>query len=490
MDLAHLARITTARSRRSSSWDRTGGNNDNISDLAPGATQVLLDTDGPGRVTHIWLTYFEYPGHTTALRDLVVRMYWEGSTVPSVEVPLGDFFGLGHALPPFLYYKRVFSLTSSPITVGSNERAFNSYWPMPFQRHARIEIHNNGERSLRSLYFHVDHELGPQDADLGLFHAVFRQETELTSQHWMNPTGTDNYVLMETEGRGHYVGCFLYIDSRMAGWYGEGDDMVFIDHDPQPTINGTGTEDYFCNAWGFAKPFSYPWYGVPLIEKRPDGGGFHTWYRFHGPDPIRFSSHIKVTIERQWGDPIVSFEGAPGTNGYASTAFWYQDRPITRREPLPVGAANHPRRHPGIEGDTPAPPLNVPALEVPLRKLGLETATIFWVPGWLEGQEWLRTHGGVRTRLDGRRVSVPLELGQPGRYRVEVQPVPHCCHASARFALPGAAAVAPLAETLRRQGDAAYVALGEIVTADGAISLDLVSDGWIALQGIRVVKLD
>lgn len=490
MNIANLARITGHRSRRSSSWDRTGGNNDNVSDLAPGATQVLLDTDGPGRITHIWMTYFEYPGHTTVLRDMVVRMFWEDSKVPSVEVPLGDFFGLGHALPPALYYKREFTLTASPITVGSNERSFNSYWPMPFHRHARIELHNNGERSLRSLYFHVDHELGPQDPDDGLFHAVFRQETELASQHWMNLSGRDNWVLLETEGRGHYVGAFLYVDCRTSGWYGEGDDMIFIDHDPKPTINGTGTEDYFSNAWCFAKPFSYPWYGMPLIEKRPDGGSFHTWYRFHGPDPVRFDSHIRVTIEHQWGDPIVSFAGAPGTNGYASTAFWYQDRPIPRREPLQHGTANHPRRHPGIEGDVPAPVLNVPALEVPLRRLGLEVATVFWVPGWLDEQEWLRSGGGVRVRLDGRRVEIPLRLERPGRYRIGIQPIPHLCHASARFALAGGDPVAPQAETLRRQSDADWVRLGEISCPEGIAILVLTSDGWAALQGIRAVRLD
>jgi hypothetical protein len=490
MDLSHLARITSARSRRSSSWDRTGGNKDNISDLAPGATQVLLDTDGPGRVTHIWLTYFEYPGHTTVLRDLVVHMYWEGSAVPSVEVPLGDFFGLGHALPPTLYWKRGFRYAATPMAVGLNERSCNCYWPMPFQHHARIEIGNNGERSLRSLYFHVDHELGPQDSDLGLFHAVFRQETELASQPWMNLSGKDNYVLLETEGRGHYVGCFLYVDNRSPGWFGEGDDMIFIDGDPMPTINGTGTEDYFNNAWCYDQPFGFPWYGCPLIEKRAGGGAFYTMYRFHGPDPVRFSSSIKVTVEHQWGDPIVSFAGATGTNGYASTAFWYQDRPNARRDPLPVGAANLPRRHPGIEGDTPAPPLNVPALEVPLRQLGLEVATVFWVPGWLQEQEWLRTQGGVRARLDGRRVELPLAVGQPGRYRIEVQPIPHWCHPSVRFALAGGVPVAPLAEAIRRQGDAAYVPLGDVVSADGAITLALASDGWIALQGIRATRLD
>lgn len=490
MDLSSIHRITTHRSRRSSSWDRSGGNNDNISDLAPGATQVLLDVDGPGRVTHLWMTYFEYPGHSTVLRDMVLRMYWDGSPVPSVEVPLGDFFGLGHALPPYLYYKRDFTLTAAPITVGSNERSLNCYWPMPFQRHARIELYNNGSRSLRSLYFHVDHELGRQDADSGLFHAVFRQERDLPSQPWMNLDGKDNYLLLQTEGAGHYVGAFLYVDSRLPGWYGEGDDMIFVDGDPLPTINGTGTEDYFGNAWSFPKAFSYPWYGAPLTEKRADGGGFHTWYRFHVPDPVRFSSSIRVTIEHQWGDPTLDMGGAPGCNGYASTAFWYQDRPLPHRDALPAGEANLPRYHAGIEGDTPAPPLDVPALEMPLRAMGLEVHTVFWVPGWMQGQEWLRSKGGVRVRLDGRTASLPLRLGEPGRYRVEVQPIPSWCHASARFATAGGAPIAPRSETLRRQGDAAYVLLGEVESTDGSMMLDLRSEGWIALQGIRATRLD
>jgi hypothetical protein len=489
MDLGRLARITEHRSRRSSSWDRSGGNSDYVADLAPGASAVLLDCAGPGRVTHIWMTYFEYPGHTTVLRDLVVRMTWDGAAVPAVEVPLGDFFGAGHALPPGYYWRRGFTLVSAPVTVGMNERSFNCYWPMPFAAGTRIELYNSGERSLRQLYFHVDHELGPQDARDGRFHAAFRQERALASQGWINRGGAGNLVLLDAAGRGQYVGCLLYVDNRTPGWFGEGDDMIFIDHDPAPTINGTGTEDYFNNAWCYDKPFSYPWFGCPLIDQRADGGAFYTMYRFHGPDPIRFAEHIRVTLEHVWGDPLDDLAGGPGMNGFAATVFWYQERPVERRAGLPAGADRLPVRHAGIAGDEAAPALNVPAMEVGLRRAGVAVETVFRVPGWAQGQEWLRGGGGLRVRCGGRAIAVPLALDGAGRYRVEVQPIPALCDAGARFAVAGGAAVAPREEALARQADAAWIALGEVATADGAAVMTVTADDGIAFQGIRATRV-
>ena len=182
MNLQDLARITDGKSRRSSSWDRTGGNIDCLTDLAPGRGATLLNTAGPGKVTHLWITVMEYANHPTVFRDMVLRMYWDGSPVPSVEVPLGDFFGLGHALPPPFYARLNYQIMATPIMVGVNERSLNCYFPMPFHSSARIELYNNGRRSLKQLYFHVDYELGEQPAACGLFHAVFRQEKEVRSQ--------------------------------------------------------------------------------------------------------------------------------------------------------------------------------------------------------------------------------------------------------------------------------------------------------------------
>jgi hypothetical protein len=485
MSLRDVARITDAVSQRSSSWDRTGGNIDCVTDLAPGKSAVLLETDGPGRVTHIWLTYMEYPGHATALRDLVLRMTWEGADVPAVEVPLGDFFGLGHALPPVLYWKRHYTLKAEPITVGLNERSCNCYWPLPFRRHARIEVFNNGERSLRQLYFHVDYELGPQPEDVGLFHAVFRQEKDLGSQSWMNPSGKDNYTILETEGRGHYAGCILYVDQRRDGWFGEGDDMIFVDRAPMPTINGTGTEDYFNNAWCYHEPFSYPYYGCPLMEKRKDGT-FYTMYRFHVPDPVRFKKHIRVSIEHVWGEATEKLGGGEGRNGYASVAYWYQDQPLRARATLPSGEANLPVLYPElITEHASVDPLNVPAMEVSLRRRGLGVSTIFVI-----GQEWLRSGGAIRIATKGVPVELPLPVARAGTYRVEVQPVNAWLDVSTAAGVKGGEQVALRKEDLRRESDAAFRDLGTVKSAGGTISLVLSGREVVGFQGVRLTKLD
>ncbi len=323
------------QSHRASSFDTTGGNADSIWEFRPGAKKVILDTAGPGRINHIWMTVSSFPNHETFLRDLVIRMYWDGSDVPSVEVPVGDFFGLGHA--------KLYAYQSIPVAVGENNRAMNCYWPMPFHKSARIELFNNGTRTTRSIYYHIDYETGTQTEHEGLFHAAYHRDRDLHGQDIAVPNllGKDNYVLLDTEGAGQYVGCFLFVDSQKGGWWGEGDDMIFIDHSEKPTINGTGSEDYFNNAWGFGKTFSYPYYGCPLLEHRPDGGMFTTVYRWHVPDPVHFQTHIRVTLEHDWPVNIA--------NDFTSVAFWYQAEPVKSREPLPRGRENWPKQYPSTQ---------------------------------------------------------------------------------------------------------------------------------------------
>ena len=480
--LANLALISSATSHRSSSWDRTGGNADCVYDIAPGKTVTLLQADGPGRVTHVWMTFMEYPGHATVLRDMVLRMWWDDADVPCVEVPMGDFFGLGHALPPTLYWKRKFNLSAAPICVGLNERSLNSYWPMPFQKCARIELYNNGDRSLRQLYYHVDYELGPQDSSSGLFHAVFHKNNDLPSQPCFNLEGKDNYILLETEGRGHYAGCFLYVDNRREGWFGEGDDMIFIDHDPMPTINGTGTEDYFNNAWCYNQPFAYPYYGCPLIEKRSDGG-FYTLYRFHVPDPVRFSKHIKVTFEHVWGEVLHTV--GDWTNGYSSVAFWYQEQPIRNRMPLPAGAANHPLLYPELEENAAADPLDLPAMEIDMRRRGLTVDTVFCI-----GQEWLRGGGGLRIKTGGGDIEIPVEVPADGVYRLEVKPIYGFIKKAISLSLKGSAPVIVKGEKLMRESDGAFVILGNARSQNRHLTLVAGGEEIVALDLHRIKRLD
>jgi hypothetical protein len=400
-DLAGLATVADRTSHRASSFDPTGGNEDDIVSFEPGKTVVMLDTDGPGVINHLWFTVSSFLGGVRMpLRDLVLRIYWEGSKTPSVEVPLGDFFGMGHG--------RTYPVQSLPINVGANLMAMNCYWPMPFYKHARFEIANTGKASIRRFFYHIDYELGPIPANQGLFHAEFRSVRNLKPQSIENNTdGRDNYVILNAEGEGHYVGCFLFVDSAKGGWWGEGDDMIFIDGAKKPTIQGTGTEDYFNEAWGFRNVTGFPFYGVPLLDKLPDGWTQTACYRLHVPDPVRFKKSIRVTIEHTWPKNV--------GNDYSSVAYWYQTQPAAKRQPLPQGENYLPRSH--AKADKPLTSLQWPAVqgEADLRTAGVAARAMT-----LKKVE-SKCCGYLRIAAPNRDVALPLPSFAPGEYRVELQ---------------------------------------------------------------------
>lgn len=458
--LDDLAEITESTSRRASSHDRTGGNDDNVISFAPGDRHVMLDADGPGCVRHIWCTVTGFPGHETLLRDLVIRMTWENADVPAVEVPLGDFFALGHG-------KR-YRVRSIPVAVGDNDRALNCYWPMPFYKHARIEIVNNGTRSVRRIYYNIDYETGPLPKNKGLFHAAYRRQKALRTQsHENNTTGKDNYVILDTTGRGQYVGCAFFVDAAPGGWWGEGDEMIFIDDDETPSIIGTGSEDYFCNAWGYNNSFCYPFYGAPLLEKRPDKGSWTSLYRWHIPDPVRFNKRIRVTIEHLFAEHI--------TNDYSSVVYWYQKKPITKREPLPVGLENHPASH-----DTEPKPasfsLHGTELEPVLREAGVRCRgiTTSLHAGFSNG-------GYLRIELPPEGVRVPISVPEDGTYRVRVRPVAKLISEPLRLQLAGGeeCVVNPQGDS---QKDVKHVDLGTVPAKDGRL--------WLHVGGGKAAGLD
>ncbi|OGO50577.1 MAG: hypothetical protein A2148_04840 [Chloroflexi bacterium RBG_16_68_14] len=346
--LADLPRLRDARRRRASSYDTSGGNAD-FWLLQPGETRTLAQIEGPGCVRHIWVTLASresaYP------RRSVLRMYWDGAPTPCVEVPTGDFFGIGHGI-----VKEFWSL---PLTMSPQDgRGFNCFFPMPFATGARIDITNEGERRL-VVYFYIDYEEYDRPLeDVGYFHAQWRRQNPTDGwgddtrrfakdqayreEVWSTPnlTGEGNYVILEARGRGHYVGCNLNIDcfQRLKNdWYGEGDDMIFIDGDTAPTLHGTGTEDYFNTAWGPRQEFCAPYHGLPLTqgtEKWPYRGK-HSMYRFHIEDPVHFRESIRVTIEHGHANNL--------SNDYSSTAYWYQTEPHVEPPPLPPVGERLPR---------------------------------------------------------------------------------------------------------------------------------------------------
>jgi hypothetical protein len=405
----------------------------------------------------------------TLLRDLVIRMSWEGSDVPSVEVPLGDFFALGHG--------KLYPFESAVIAVGINRRALNCYWPMPFYQHARIEMFNNGRRSIRRIYYNIDYELGPIPPDQGLFHAVFRRDKALrTQEHAGNVTGADNYVILETEGRGQYAGCALFVDAQPGGWWGEGDEMIFIDHAERPAIIGTGSEDYFCNAWGFAEAFSYPYYGAPLLEERPDGGKLTAVYRWHVPDPLRFSKHIRVTIEHLFGKNVV--------NDYSSVAYWYQAGPIRQREPLPHAEENHPRQYDTGDPKPTTFELDATELEAPLLAAGVAaraiTATL---------HEGYNNGGWLRIETKDEKVEIAVPVPEDGTYLVQIKPVNHLIETAIRI---GSAddVHKDIAKSTEPEHRIPYVDLGRLQSRDRAVVFQASGQPIIGLDHLKIEKVE
>jgi len=323
---------------RASSYDRSGANGDARA-VAPGETLTLLDEAGPGIITHVWVTIAsDDPSH---LKALVLRMYWDGESTPSVEAPIGDFFGLG--LGDYHLYQ------STPLSVGS-DKALNCFFPMPFQKHARITVTNEGPIKTDAFYFNIDYRAYSKSlpTDQLYFHAQYRQAAPNYgwSTDWKsngdrlvndkkNLDGEGNYVWMEATGRGHFVGVTMSVLQNQDNWWGEGDDMFFVDGEKLPSINGTGSEDYFLGAWDFGgHPFSYGLFGAPVVGQEV-AGGRSSVYRFHLDSPITFTKSLRATIEH--GHANVR------SDNYFSVAYWYQSEPHAAFPALPPLEKRIPR---------------------------------------------------------------------------------------------------------------------------------------------------
>ncbi len=344
--LGNLFLARQGRRLRSSSWNRTGKNADRVQ-LKPGETAVIADIAGAGCIRHIWMTISTREPHY--LRRMVLRAYWDGESSPSVESPVGDFFGVGHARVTN-YWSLPLNMVTGGRPESENRAAMNCFFPMPFASGARLTVENQGEEPVRALYYYVDYEAYDGLPDEALrFHAQWRRQNPTVptsldlsqgadfrrTNEVVNLDGKLNYVILEAKGRGHYVGCNLSIDHinpiKNFGWFGEGDDMIFIDGDEKPTLVGTGTEDYFCAAWGYPGGHnSMPYHGIslagPTTGPAPYSGKW-TMYRYHIEDPVMFTKSIKVTIEHGHGNVHA--------NDYSSVGYWYQTEPHAAFPKLP-----------------------------------------------------------------------------------------------------------------------------------------------------------
>jgi len=312
---------------RASSNNPDWSSNDDSQRPIPGETTVLADLHGPGVVNHIWMTIAdnEY-GWPRLLR---LRVYYDGSDTPSVDAPIGDFFAVGNGVEG--------EVESLMVRNSSDGRARNCYWPMPFRKSCKITVTNEGRRRVSMLYYHVDwHKVPSLPARTPYFHAWYRQALPA-------PADGSHYEFLNVRGKGHYVGTVMSVVQAEAGWFGEGDDFFWVDGQ-RPSIEGTGSEDYFNDAWGLHVNDG-PLYGVTVAEGTGLGSRM-TAYRWHLPDPIPFTKSLRAEIEhRGWTyntDGSVKSAFGVRTDLISSVAFWYQEGIAQDQPPVPYGSARLP----------------------------------------------------------------------------------------------------------------------------------------------------
>ena len=340
--LLDLARIQEGvRSRRVSSFDRKGGNHDRFEAIEPGGRRTLMEVSGAGMINHIWITMA--PGIDELSRnDVILRMYWDGSSEPCVESPIGPFFGQG--------WEESYLFNSLPLSATPREgRGLVSYFVMPFSRGARLEMENDTEVTIRAFYFYVDYvEMDALPDDLGRFHAWYnKQTTEALPEGenealtlgppGHNTTGDRNYLIADIEGKGHFVGVNYYLHAPSPIWYGEGDDMFFVDGEGwPPSLHGTGTEDYFNTAYAPKTAFAHPYFGAARVNDDTGFLGRTHVYRFHVTDPVYFERSLRFSIEHGHNNSL--------TLDLASVAYWYQREPHKTFPPVIGKAQRKPKR--------------------------------------------------------------------------------------------------------------------------------------------------
>lgn len=310
------------KNRRISSFDKTGGNAD-CRRIAEHETKSII-LPGAGIIRHIWITIA--CDDPMIRRNAIIRAFWDGEHHPSVECPIGDFFGQG--------FGEKYNYAALPVCASPRDgNALVSYFPMPFADGARLEIENQSDKPINAFYFYVDYEEHVSiDEDCGRFHAWWNREItkpdnpldienewNTLGDEFKNNTGTDNYLFADIEGRGHFAGVQYYVDCPTPIWYGEGDDLFLIDGEPWPGLSGTGTEDFFNTSWSPKELYQHPYFGCARINDGVGWMGRTHIYRFFLDDPIYFEKSLHASIEHGHANGL--------TMDLSSVSYWYQTEP-------------------------------------------------------------------------------------------------------------------------------------------------------------------
>ena len=387
--LESLTRPQAGRSMRASSGNRM--DNSDSAKLAMGECKTIAVLKGPGEIRHIWFTPFSmdirYP------RALVLRIYWDGAEVPSVEVPMGDFFAVGNGMRA--------DVDSFPVKVSSYGRGYNCYWRMPYAEEAKITLSNESHKAPASCYYHIDWtRLDPEPRDTMYFHARYHQEYP--------PRMNEPYTVFAGQGNGHYVGTVLSSQNGIGHWFGEGDDSFYIDGEKEPSIQGTGTEDYINEAWNMRVHCSM-FTGCTVFEPRAPDARVCA-YRWHIPDPIIFRKSLRFEIERRGfvmnsQGEVVSASGSR-PDFWSSVSFWYQD---TVAEPWCEFPPYRERVNPEIV-------LHLPEVVARIRhSQGVELEVNDYNRATYT-KPWFR----ARNKTPGAWIEIPFQVAEQGRYSMSL----------------------------------------------------------------------
>lgn len=390
LDPVGIARLKDFEARRVSSNNIFVDSNDDSKRPVPGETLVLADLEGPGIVTHMWITVaaneYAWP------RLLRFRVYYDGSKTPSVDVPFGDFFASAHG------YER--NIDSLMIRNSSNGRSRNSYWPMPFHKSCRITVTNEGSRRVSMFYYQIDWQKHKQlPPDIGYFHAYYHQELPAVSGR--------HYEVLNVRGEGHFVGALLSVVQTESEWFGEGDDLFYVDDSPTPVMEGTGTEDYFNDAWSL-RVSNGLFTGVPIAEGQGVGARL-SGYRWHLPDPVPFKKSLRFLIEHKGWVRL----GDGTTDGFrersdlwSSVAFWYQKGVNPDLPEPPYGPARLPHGNATqIEVENDIQAVTAQNGEASVQR------EVFWSKDLL----FLKANG------PGSSITVPFDVPADGYYEIVAQ---------------------------------------------------------------------
>ncbi len=331
--IGEIARLKSGRrTRRISSYDVSGRNMDYWK-IPAGQARVLADIKGPTCITHLWMTQANH------YRECLIRITFEEAKSPGILVPLGDFFCLGHGIVNS-FQSLYFTASTRNNNRFNTGCALNCYLPMFFRKRAVVELVNESEEEHRQ-YFYVDYEeLDEVPEAAGYLHAEFRRtnpfggwgheirvnspEADIVNKE--RPAWENNYLILETKGRGHFIGCNLSVSNFQGTWWGEGDDMIWVDgYKWPPDLHGTGSEDFLNQAWGMQEN-AFLRNGSSIHELK--NNGYQTSYIFYPENPVRFQKEIRVSIEHGHGNHLA--------NEMSSVAYWYAEKPAAAVRPPAV----------------------------------------------------------------------------------------------------------------------------------------------------------